>query len=148
MDIKHRTVFAGEGHSINKFMLENKISWKFSPAYSPHFGGIWEAGIKSAKSYLKLSLKDVILTFEEICTLFTQIESILNFRPLVPLGDDANDFEVLTPGHFLIGTALTNLPDIEEPFQMSFNSRWRLVSNELVVFGSSYKNYLQDLQKG
>ena len=137
-----------EEHSINKFMLENKISWKFSPAYSPHFGGIWEAGIKSAKSYLKLSLKDVILTFEEICTLFTQIESILNSRPLVPLGDDANDFEVLTPGHFLIGTALTNLPDIEEPFQMSFNSRWRLVQQRVGSFWKQWhKNYLQELQK-
>ena len=41
-------------NNINKFMIENQITWKFSPAYAPHFGGLWEAGIKSAKSYIKI----------------------------------------------------------------------------------------------
>ena len=43
------------------------------------------------------------------------------------MSDDPNNFEVLTPGHFLIGTALNHLPDIEEPFKIPLKSRWNLV---------------------
>ena len=142
------SVLNTEHNTINKFMISHNIEWKFSPAYAPNFGGIWEAGIKSAKSYLKKSLSDITLTFEEISTMFSQIESILNSRPLVPMSDDPNDFEVLTPGHFLIGTALNQLPDIEEPFKIPLKSRWNLVQQRIKGFWKHWhKNYLQELQK-
>jgi len=49
-----------------KFLLNNhkellacftieRCDWSFIPAYSPHFGGLWEAGIKSTKYHLKKS---------------------------------------------------------------------------------------------
>lgn len=33
---------------FENFIQENKINWKFILPRSPHFGGIWEAGVKSA----------------------------------------------------------------------------------------------------
>ena len=32
--------------SVSQYLLENHIEWSHSPARSPHFGGIWEAGVK------------------------------------------------------------------------------------------------------
>ena len=77
--------------------------WKFNPPGSPHFGGLWEACVKSVKFHLKRVIGEAILTFEELSTMLTQIEAILNSRPLIPLNDDPDDKLVLTPAHFLIG---------------------------------------------
>lgn len=44
-------------------------------------------------------------------TLLSQIEGCLNSRPIVPLSDDPTDYEPLTPGHFLTGSALKSVPD-------------------------------------
>lgn len=92
--------------------IENKylIKWHFIAAYSPHQGGLWEAGVKSAKHHIKRVLSNSSLTFESFNTVIIQIESILNSRPLTELSADPNDLEVLTPAHFLIGKSLQQLP--------------------------------------
>ncbi|KOC64126.1 hypothetical protein WH47_01694 [Habropoda laboriosa] len=71
----------------------------------------WESGVKLAKAHLKRTIGEQRLTFEELYTLLTQVESCLNSRPLTPISSDPNDLNPLTPGHFLIGDALTALPD-------------------------------------
>ncbi|GFX72873.1 integrase catalytic domain-containing protein [Trichonephila clavipes] len=51
----------------------------------PHFGGLWEANIKSMKRILLRVAKSAIMNFEELTTLMAQIEAVLNSRPLSPL---------------------------------------------------------------
>lgn len=102
-------------------------------------GGVWEAGIKSAKTHLRRVLGEALLTFEELYTLLAEIEACLNSRPLTPMSSDPNDFTALTPGHFLIGSSLTSIPqtDLQETasnrltryqllikLQQHFWSRW------------------------
>lgn len=100
-----------DGHrSISNFASSEGIKFKFQPAYAPHFGGLHEAGVKLAKFHLKRVLGNSHLTFEELASLFSQVEAILNSRPLCPLSSSPNDFQPLTPGHFIIGRALTSLP--------------------------------------
>jgi len=86
------------------------VEFKFQPAYAPHFGGLHESAVKSAKYFLKRILGNSHLTFEELTTLFSQIEAILNSRPLSPLSSSPDDYNPLTPGHFLIGRPMTSLP--------------------------------------
>ena len=83
-----------------------KVTWHFNPPASPNFGGLWEAAIKSFKFHLKRVLGENSLTYEELSTLFCNIEVCLNSRPLCPVLDDSSDLAVLTPVHFLIGRFL------------------------------------------
>lgn len=87
------------------------INWHFIPANSPRFRGLWEAGVKSTKHHLKRILVNASITLEEFFTVLTQIESVLNSRPLFPISSSPNDYDTLTPSHFLIGRAATCLPD-------------------------------------
>lgn len=110
---------------INELTKQN-ITWHFIPPRSPHFGGLWEAGVKSVKGHLRRMLRNEVLTYEELYTLLTQIEACLNSRPLTPLSSSPNDLDPLTPGHFLIGDALTSPaePDLQD---IKYNklSRWQ-----------------------
>ncbi|GFV90510.1 integrase catalytic domain-containing protein [Trichonephila clavipes] len=61
---------------------------------APHMGGLWEAGIKSVKYHLKRALGRSRLTYEEFETVIIQVEGILNSRPLTPIYNDFDNFEI------------------------------------------------------
>jgi len=88
---------------VHNFLRSQSIDWHFIPPSAPHFGGIWEAAVKSAKKHLLRISKCVMMTFDETTTLLCRVEAALNSRPLTPLSSDPSDFNALTAGHFLIG---------------------------------------------
>ncbi|KAG5878501.1 hypothetical protein JTB14_035175 [Gonioctena quinquepunctata] len=56
---------------------------------------------------------DTLLTFEQLETNVTEIEAILNSRPISPMSSDSQDLLPLTPAHFLIGSSLTSFPQVD-----------------------------------
>lgn len=118
------------------------------PPRAPHFGGIWEAGVKATKHHLKRVVGETVLTFEEMYTLIIQIESILNSRPLCPLTTDPSDPTPLTPAHFLIGSTLMSLPEERtEDLRENTMSRYQRVQAMRSHFWNRWlKEYLAELQ--
>lgn len=111
---------------VANFLSLGGTQWHFNPPGSPHMGGLWEAAVKSAKHHLNIVSRNARLTFEEFATLLTEIEGILNSRPISPASNDPNDLQPLTPGHFLIGRSITAineqdyLPSSDEPYDVRF----------------------------
>lgn len=134
--------------SIFSFTAEEGIEFKYSPPYSPTFGGLWEAGVKSAKFHLKRIVGNASLTFEELSTLFAQIEAVLNSRPLTPLSCNPSDLSPLTPGHFLIGRPLTSLPSPPATEERKIRNRYQLIETLRESFWRRWHNeYLSELQR-
>ncbi|GFX76471.1 integrase catalytic domain-containing protein [Trichonephila clavipes] len=134
--------------NLAKYFVSENIDWKFIPPKSPHFGGLWEAGVKSVKHHLKRAIGNLHFTFEEFETIMIQVEGILNSRPLTHLSSDADNFDVLTPGHFLIGRPITSIP---EPNLIDVNenrlSRWEKITKVVQRTWKKWKSdFLNTLQ--
>ncbi|KMQ93547.1 hypothetical protein RF55_6344 [Lasius niger] len=108
-------LFNSEEHKelIDKFSCERRITWHFIPPFAPHFGGLWESSVKFFKHHFKRVIGDALFTFEELNTFTTEVEGILNSRPITTISSDPNDLMVLSPAHYLIGKPITSLPETD-----------------------------------
>ncbi|CAI6372181.1 unnamed protein product [Macrosiphum euphorbiae] len=113
-ELRH-ILFLSEQHKqqVQEFSAEIGVQWKFIPPRAPHFGGLWEAAVKSVKGHLRKILGNAMLIYEELYTVLVRIEACLNSRPITPLSSDPTDLKALTPGHFLIGSSLNDIPDVD-----------------------------------
>ena len=105
-----KTVKALDNDRIYKALAVANTTWKFNPPYGPHFGGVWERLIQSAKRTLLLILGSRRLSFDTFLTIMVETESILNSRPLTNVAEQPDNEEPLTPNHFLIQRPFNSLP--------------------------------------
>lgn len=131
---------------IARFATSIGVNFHFNPPSAPHMGGLWEAGVKSVKAHLKRILTEARLTFEEFTTVLCQVEACVNSRPLCELSPDGLD--VLTPSHFLIGQALTTLPEPNMAhIKTNRLNRWQHLNKLLNGFWAKWsQDYLITLQ--
>lgn len=76
---------SNENSKLASLLANDGTQWKFIPPGASHFGGKWEAGVKSVKYHLRRVVRNHLLTYQEMTTLLIQIEVILNSRPLYAL---------------------------------------------------------------
>lgn len=134
---------------FQNLIAKDRIQWNFNSPAAPHFGGLWEAAVKSMKIRLVKIFGNRTPTYEELTTAIYQISAMLNSRPLTPVTDDINDLNVLTPGHFLIGGSFTSIP-APSLFELNYNrlSRWQQMQQLTEVFWTRWSNdYLLNLQR-
>lgn len=133
---------------VQDYLSQKEIKFKFSPPHSPETGGLWESNIKSIKYHLKRSLDGSLLTFEELYTILTSIEAMLNSRPLCSMTSDPSDLNYLTPGHFLVGTSLSSYPEPDLTIsQVSKTSLYNQLTQRCQSFWKYWSvQYLHQLQ--
>lgn len=138
----HRTTIADAAAAVG-------TTWEFIPPSAPHFGGLWEASVKSTKHHLRRVVGTQLLSYEEFATVLTQVEAVLNSRPICPLSSDPSDLETLTPGHFLIQRPLNQAPITDLPHMPNNRfARWQLVQRIRNDFWKRWQTeYLHTLQQ-
>ena len=75
---------------IGNKMAHQKIQWLFNPPSSPHMGGSWERIIRTVKEAMFAIIKDRILTDFQMLTLYSDVDNIINNRPLTYLSEDSS----------------------------------------------------------
>lgn len=88
---------------VRKTLAMKGTTWHFAPPLSPHFNGLAESAIRSVTHHIRRVIGQATLTFEEMVTVLAKIEACLNSRPICPMSSDPENFDAMTPGHFLIG---------------------------------------------
>jgi hypothetical protein len=140
--------FIGQNASdISDAITSELINFHFLPPYAPHFGGLHEAGVRSVKHHLRRVLGSAHLTYEDLYTTLTQIEALLNSRPLTPLSSDRNDFLPLTPGHFIIGRSMTAIPEQDLTSRTRLVDRYQKIQQLRQHFWARWQlEYISELQ--
>lgn len=128
-----RRLFAQSSAEMTKIagtLSAQGTAWEFIPPRAPHFGGLWEAAVRSFKHHYKRIIGESKLTYEEMATLAAKIEACLNSRPLCPASSVGNDLVALTPGHFLVGTPLMSFPEPSEEIDLTtpLRCRWQMLT--------------------
>ena len=91
-----------------------------------HRGGHWERVCRQLKERFRKVLGKALLTYIEMITVLTDIEAIVNSRPLTYVGDDIKDGRIITPALLSIGRDVQPVPDeLPRKVNISLSERFR-----------------------
>lgn len=125
--------------------------WRFQPPAASHMSGVWERLIRSVRRSMKAVIghPHAFLSKETLRTLFAEVVTILNSRPLCSTSDDPNDLEPLTPNHLLLqrrSLVITSGMFTEE--DLHSRKQWRRAQFLATCFWTGWmKEYLPMLQE-
>ena len=86
---------------LNEFVSNQGIQWKFIVELAPWMGGFYERLVGLTKRALRKTIGLKCLTEQQLARILTEVEAVVNTRPLVYIDDDINSSATLTPMHFL-----------------------------------------------
>ncbi|GFU83075.1 integrase catalytic domain-containing protein [Trichonephila clavipes] len=86
---------------VQNFIAKERIIWENIIERSLWWGGFYERLARSVKEIMHKILGKALLSCEEMTTILTEIEAVLNLRPLSYVYEENDEPRHLTPVHFL-----------------------------------------------
>ena len=97
---------------VMRYLSNNGVTWKFIVEKAPWWGGFWERLIQSVKRCLKKCIGRTTLNYDELHTLLSEVEAVVNSRPLTYVEDDQDGVTyTLCPSHLINGRRITSTPN-------------------------------------
>ena len=120
-----------------RYLTNNQITWNFIVEKAPWWGGYWERLVRSIKSPLKKVIGRSTLTYDEMNTLLTEVEGVINARPLTYVYDDEESVSYpLTPSDLIYGRRITASPNSQHYETLStYNSLTKKLKHHRYLLG-------------
>lgn len=90
-----------ESQKVVDYLNGIDLRWRFSASLAPWWGGFWERMIQTVKKSMFKTLGREVLTLDQFVTLTTEIEGVVNSRPLTYVLED--ELDPITPAKLLSG---------------------------------------------
>ena len=92
------------------FYSNEGITWKYTTALAPWQGGFYKHLVGLVKQGLRKGNGRKLLAWDKLITMITEMETIINTRPLTCVCGDFLSGFTLTPTHFLTANLDTVIP--------------------------------------
>ena len=130
------------------FATNRGITWQFNPPAAPWWGGFFERMVQQVKRCLRKILFRARVTYDEMATVLTEVENILNNRPLTCTFNEMSEEEMLTPNHLLYGRRLVGVNENTDHVTTDINVRHEYLETLITHFWNRwYKEYLSELRE-
>jgi len=158
VDREWRRIF--QDKEVMSYVSTEGIKWKYTIALAPWQGSFYERLVGLVKRCMRKSIGKKHYSLEQLATLLTEIEAVLNSRPLTYVYEVYCSF-TLTPGHFLAANrklGLCNSSEVDSHFDEDFQPNkdsatklitiWKKGQKQLDLFWNVWqKDYLFSLRE-
>ncbi|CAG2228174.1 unnamed protein product [Mytilus edulis] len=132
---------------IQNYVSNKGINWKFIVELAPWMGGFYERLVGLAKRSLRKTMGKVCLSVEQLRTLLTEVEAVVNSRPLAYIGEDIDSNIVLTPSCFLTLNKHTGIPErIDNDEDPEYKPQLSSTDNLFEIWKKRSKTFKQILE--
>ena len=147
-----QSIFASD--TLKSYIAERGIRWKFTTELAPWQGGVYERLVGIVKATFKPAVGRRLLCFEDFITLITEVEAIVNSRPLTYVYSDFGSGLALRPMDFLVGLP-TGTPAVDPSIRpeggdagKNLLKHWKYKQKRLdLIWQQFYDEYLLSLRE-
>ena len=109
--------------------------------------GTWESLVIIAKRCLKTVTNGHPVYDQKLYTIVVEIEGTINSGTITPVSDDINNFQPLTPNHFVIKRpSLYHRQGIFTEKELNTKMKWKITQALLEIFSKHFlKEYVPSL---
>ena len=134
-------------HPVLSKLAKKEVNWRFNPPGASHHDGVWERLIRSFRRIFSAIVQNTRLDDQALITFATEVERILNDRPLTPVSADSKDLLTLTLNTLLKGSFDSSSPPDVFRKADGYRKSWRKVGYLANEFWNRWlKCYLPTLQ--
>ena len=129
-------------NAVRKDGVTKNIEWFFSTERAPHQNGLCERLVSHFKRHIRPVVCSARLTKAQLTLILTEIEAVVNGRPLAVSTEDPSDWVPISPFELINGRRLEQIPDPKAPLKTTnYAHLWR---RRQAILGNFWRRWSND----